>query len=420
MAAVVITIVTIAVILALNRGGMKIPTKLAVCIIGLEIVGTVMSLMDGAGSTRITRIKRPEAGTGTEEHEVTVKSGKREEKVRVTISDRSLDSDEIERIFRKSVKQIKREYLGENTDKDRVYKDLKLRTKYKELVRADWEINPSDVFDYEGKIDNSAVEKDTAVTLKVHLSCQGKTDEVTLKITAIPVPLQTSEGFSYYLKRAIADADEENPTSSYVTLPETMDGNQIRITEKKEDDGLKIVIFLALTPFFYLLYKRQKAKDDEKLWQKEMSKDYPKMIAQLTMYIGAGFSIKAAFAQVGNAYLRSLARGHPKRPAFEEVVRMNRKIRDGEDEERAYRNMGERLKYRGFRKLALLLTQSLRKNGQELRDQLEQEEKTAYEERLVAAKVAGEEASLKLLIPMIGLLGMIFIVLMVPAFMQMS
>ena len=64
--------------------------------------------------------------------------------------------------------------------------------------------------------------------------------------------------------------------------------------------------------------------------------------------------------------------------------------------------------------------QSLKKGSRDLRDQLEQEERAAYDERRINAKVAGEEASLKLLLPMMGMLGVIFIVLMVPAFMQMT
>lgn len=170
----------------------------------------------------------------------------------------------------------------------------------------------------------------------------------------------------------------------------------------------------------FVFYKRQKAKDDEKKWQKELSIDYPKMLSQLSLFIGAGFSVKAAFVQVGNAYIKRVQRGYPTRPAFEEIVRMNRRIKDGEDEEKAYKKLGESLRHKGFRKLTLLLVQSLKKGSRDLRDQLEQEERAAYDERRINAKVAGEEASLKLLLPMMGMLGVIFIVLMVPAFMQMT
>ena len=49
-------------------------------------------------------------------------------------------------------------------------------------------------------------------------------------------------------------------------------------------------------------------------------------------------------------------------------------------------------------------------------EQLEREERNVYETRLRKIKSAGETASTKLLIPMGGLLGMVLIVLVVPAF----
>jgi hypothetical protein len=47
--------------------------------------------------------------------------------------------------------------------------------------------------------------------------------------------------------------------------------------------------------------------------------------------------------------------------------------------------------------------------------QLEREAQSAFEQRKMHAKVAGEEASTKLLIPMMGLLGIILVVLVIPA-----
>lgn len=418
MAAIVITVVTIAVILALNREKEQVPKLIAIGIVGLEIVGTVMSFSVGSGNLKLQKIKRPESSS--EQREVTVEQGKKKEKVTVSITARKLTDEEARKAVESAKKLIRKEYLGKNKDASHVYRNLKLRDKYNGRVQADWEMTPFDIFDSEGKIDNSKAEKKTEVSIKGHLDCQGKTGTIELDVTAIPIPTNTPEGFAYYLNKAIADANSKDPTSEYVTLPKTLDGKSITFSEKKEDDGIKLVIMMALSLGLYVFYTKQKAKDDEKKWQRELSLDYPKMISQLSLYIGAGFSVKAAFAQVGNAYVRGRARGHPQRPAFEEVVRMNRKIKDGEDEESAYKDLGESLRHRGFRKLTLLLAQSLRKGGKDLRDQLEQEEHSAYDERKIEAKVAGEEASLKLLIPMMGLLAVIFIVLMVPAFMQMS
>ena len=233
MAAVILTVVTIAVILALNRGKNKIPVKLAVCIVGLEIVGTVFSLSGGSGSIRLSRIKRPEAGSTAEEHEVTVKQGDREEKLTLRIPARKLTDSEAEKAVETVKKQIKKEYLGKNKSADSVYRDLKLRSKYRGNVEAEWEIKPYDIFDSEGKIDNSKAEKETAVSIRGYLDCQGKTGEVEMQVTAIPIPMETADGFSYYLKKAVTEANEKNPTSDYVKLPEKVGGKGLIFSEKR-------------------------------------------------------------------------------------------------------------------------------------------------------------------------------------------
>ncbi|MQN02078.1 MAG: hypothetical protein DUD27_02805 [Lachnospiraceae bacterium] len=420
MASVIITVITIAVILALNRGKNRIPVKIAVCIVGLEIVGTIISLAGGSGNQTISKIKRPEPGTMSEEHEVTVIEGDKKEKLTLQISERELTEKGAEEAVKAVEKQIKREYLGKNKSADFVYKDIKLQEEYNGNVEASWDITPYDIFDEEGKIDNSKVKKETQVTIRGYLKCQNKTGKVKLSVTAVPVPLDTAEGFSYYLKKAVTEADKRDRAKNYMELPESIGDKRIAFSEKREDDGVKLVILMAFALGLYIFYRHQKSKDDEKKWQSELSYDYPKVVSQLSLYIGAGFSVKAAFVQLGNAYIKGKARGHPDRPAFEEIVRMNRKIKDGEDEGTAYKNLGDCLRHKGFRKLTLLLSQSLMKGNKDLRDQLEQEEKSAYDERRIGAKTKGEEASLKLLVPMIGLMGIIFVVLMVPAFMQMS
>ena len=106
-----------------------------------------------------------------------------------------------------------------------------------------------------------------------------------MQVTAIPIPMETADGFSYYLKKAVTEANEKNPTSDYVKLPEKVGGKGLIFSEKKEDDGLKLVILMSFMVGLYIFYTKQKAKDDEKKWQQELSYDYPKMLSQLSLYI---------------------------------------------------------------------------------------------------------------------------------------
>ena len=82
--------------------------------------------------------------------------------------------------------------------------------------------------------------------------------------------------------------------------------------------------------------------------------------------------------------------------------------------------IGERNPLREYRKLALLLEQNLRKGTRELLAMLDREELLAFELRQNLAKKAGEEASTRLLLPMIGLLGIVMAILLIPAMMTMN
>lgn len=81
----------------------------------------------------------------------------------------------------------------------------------------------------------------------------------------------------------------------------------------------------------------------------------------------------------------------------------------------AYRHFGQRcgqLKYRTF---STLLIQNLQKGSQGLLDMLEKESIDAWEDRKRKAKVAGETAATKLLIPMVLMLGVVLALLIIPA-----
>ena len=105
----------------------------------------------------------------------------------------------------------------------------------------------------------------------------------------------------------------------------------------------------------------------------------------------------------------------PEHPGYEAILRCARSMADGKSEMAAYEDLSTYAPEKNYRKLSLLITHHLRKGSEDLIFQLEKEARAAFEQRKIQAKVAGEEASTKLLLPMMGLLGIILVVLIVPA-----
>lgn len=67
-------------------------------------------------------------------------------------------------------------------------------------------------------------------------------------------------------------------------------------------------------------------------------------------------------------------------------------------------------------KFSSILVQNLKKGNRSMTDLLKQEAAEAFQERKEAAKRLGEEASAKLLGPMMILLFIVLIIILVPAF----
>ena len=139
--------------------------------------------------------------------------------------------------------------------------------------------------------------------------------------------------------------------------------------------------------------------------------EYSTLVTKLTLYLGAGVSIKRAWLSTAagqwsgkHSYVR------------EEMRLICRELESGVYEDQCYEAFGWRCGRQEYIKLGALLSQNLKKGNSALLQCLRQEAKLAQEQQKHIVRRKGEEASAKLLGPMILLLGMILIVIMVPAF----
>ena len=146
-----------------------------------------------------------------------------------------------------------------------------------------------------------------------------------------------------------------------------------------------------------------------------MMTDYPHLINRLVLLNAAGLSMRKSFAQVRCDYEESLRRGEPARPGYEEIVRACREMEHGVPERQAYLNIGQRTPLPEYKTFSTLLVQNLMKGGDGMARLFRKEADRAFEERKKRAKILGEEAGTKLLMPMILLLLVVMVILMVPA-----
>ena len=147
-----------------------------------------------------------------------------------------------------------------------------------------------------------------------------------------------------------------------------------------------------------------------------MAVDYPQIVSKLVLYLGAGVSMRGAFAKIAEAYRSGAMRGGEERYAYEEIVLMCHELDSGISEAAAYTHFGLRCRSRRYTKLCSLLTQNLRRGNDALLAALQEEAQEAGEYRRLLAKQMGEEAGTKLLAPMMIMLTVTLVMIMVPAY----
>ena len=87
-------------------------------------------------------------------------------------------------------------------------------------------------------------------------------------------------------------------------------------------------------------------------------------------------------------------------------------------ETKVYAEFGRRCQLRCYIKFSSLLESSIHTGGKQLRVMLEQEAEEAFQQRTDLAKRRGEELSTKLLVPMFGMLAVVLVMVIAPAFLS--
>ena len=282
-------------------------------------------------------------------------------------------------------------------------------------VKISWSTGNPEILSWDGILGEDIPEKGENVEIVAFLSLGEGTEIWQEKVTVYPPPLSEKKKLQKEIQKE-AELLSENP-SEPLYLPQTVQGEEIRYRKPGTETG-RIICMMSLV-LGLGVYPLQKEKDKKKqeFVKKEMQRDYPDIIQKLVLFLRAGFTIRKAMEKIADGYLRSKEKYHVKeRKAYEEIVRTCKEIQGGIYEAEAYERFGVRCELSQYKVLSVLLVQNLKKGNQNLLELLEREEAVAEDERKRSAKVRGEEASTKLLLPMVLQLIVVLMILMIPAF----
>ena len=367
-------------------------------------------------------IERNEAGTGSISEDLQLEFLNQKQEFEVEVSDRRLSEKEIEKSFDKAVKEIEETYLGQNKSANNVCYDLVLGTEYVDgLIEASWKLSPYGIISRDGKLKVENIpEGGEIVDVQCTLYYEEAERIYSFSVMVNRKGMDTLDGQLEAINRTVKETDESTRENAEYKLPKEISGMDLTWKKKMNFRGLQIILLGLLTVAGLVIGKKQDEKKARQMHIEELAKDYPQIVSQLSILMGAGMSFRKALERITGKYVFSLKQCEKPKAGYEELLKTYRKVADGRGEIQALEELGKSCECKEYRKLSMLLVQNLRKGSRDLLDSLEKEEKYAFEMRKQRAVRAGEEASTKLLIPMGGMLFIVIVVLVVPAIMQIN
>ena len=361
-------------------------------------------------------------GDGSSVYEVEV-DGLLEEPVDLTVEvePRIYTEQEAERVFEEIMEGMEEKIRGKNPSLMEVREDLKLPSHWEDSgVRLLWYSENPEWISAAGKIEKT-VEEPQNVQLQVHMSAGKYQAEYLIFLRLMPAIQTDEEALRSGLIKEIANREESDRSEPWMELPEIYEGR--KLTYRKKEENLYAVIPILGVVMAVLLLSQEGAeqKKKEKLREKELLMDYAELVSKLMVLIGAGLTVRSAWERMVRDYESALdGKRIKRRVAYEEMRQTSFELANGIAESVAFREFGRRCGVQQYLKLSSLLEQNRRSGMKNLRAILTAEMEDAFEARKNLARTMGEEAGTKLLAPLFMMLGIVMVMIMVPAMMSMG
>ena len=233
-------------------------------------------------------------------------------------------------------------------------------------------------------------------------------------------PAETEEAEEESRERRIREMVEEYNSQKqdpdYYYLPARWEGETFTWRRPGDPSGALLASMGLFAAFVVLMKKSREAQEREMKRSEQLLMDYPALVMKFALLIQAGMTAGRAFRKIAGDYRRRNPDGG--RSAYDAVAAACYEMDSGVAEQEAYRRFGERCGQMKYKTFSTLLIQNLQKGSRHMADILEQEALDAWDERKRKARVLGEAAATKLLLPMVMMLAVVMAIIMIPAFLS--
>ena len=386
--------------------------------VGLALAVLAQALQNG--SSRRTSLERPDF-EGEEQQILVEGLGEEGIPLEVQISPRQYKPEEARALYQQILEELPGRILGENASLSQVEHDLELIREIPEYgVSLKWESSRPEFVDSYGRVNRQGMgEEKEEVWLRVELTDSHTSETYQLQAWVLPETTTPQENALLQLKERLKEEDYAQRYSPVLKLPEELEGKALAYRSLQEPVFASIA-FLGVAAALMLVVKERSDREREiKERKNQLLLDYPELLSKKMIFLGAGMTARNAWEQMTEDYLRLRKLGkREKRWVYEEMYEACGQMKRGIPEGQAYLEFGRRCGLPCYTKFAGFLEQSRKNGAKNLREHLRLEMEEAYEQRKHEAKRLGEEASTKLLLPLFLMLGVVMVMVAVPAMLE--
>ncbi len=352
---------------------------------------------------------------GSERHvEVTFETEDGEKNGTVSVSAVVMTDEAIDEMQLEVSDYLDRNVIGENTAFNEVLTDLVFFDRIDGLpVEIIWQTDDRDIVAYDGHVNNEELLTSVNVLIRAKVFYGEEFRVYERTVTVCPKSFGTDALVKKGL-REIEKMQENDRESSVFTIPENILGMKVTVTGEKTTPYLGLGLVMALLVFIYIYsayFSDLKTKKGKRL--SEAKRDYKGFVSMLSLLLTAGMSLRTAWKKLAKDYSE---KGKNERMLSQVLKVSSVELDNGVPEQEVYERFGERMEDLSYQRLASILSQQATKGVSELVNVLNMEVKEAVAKEKEEVRIRGEETGTKLLMPMMGMLAIVFAILLVPAF----
>ncbi len=400
-------------------GANKLKKSIVIALVGALLAGLLTVRAENERIIEGNEILRNEAaGEATIVKLETMLEGEPEQ-FEIEVQPVRMTDEEIQNAYQDFCEALPNLIVGNNESLSQVTRDLQLLESYKGYsFLVEWRSDVSDCVSSSGEV--VAGDAPQEVHLRARISYEEQEWEEVLVVKVPAQNLTPEERRHKELENELILSQEATRTNESWTLPENFQDMGLQWSRVVEDDSkLLWAGALAVSVVVYLLGDKDLHQKIENR-REHMKRDYPDIVHKLALYLGAGMTLQGAFQKIAAEYEQSREQGIYRGPAYEEMLFTCRELKAGVSESKAYERFGKRTGVQDYIRLSTLLAQNLKKGSGSLLSRLQEEAERALAERIQSGRKLGEEASTKLLIPMVMMLAVVMVMVMLPAMSSMG